>query len=74
MMPAKSHSALVEGFRRTARAMAALPQESDLNFVFPSAMQGFHGQVLPVATGGDVCRVLNRSSDGRPSAVQISGR
>ena len=27
-------------------------------------MQGFRRQVLPVATGGDVCGVLKRSSDG----------
>ena len=38
--------------------------ESDLDFVFPPAMQGFRRQVLPVSTGGDVCRVLKRWSDG----------
>ena len=39
-------------------------QESDLDFVFRPAMKGFRRQV-PVSTGGDVCRVLTRSSDGR---------
>ena len=63
MMPAKSHSALAEGFGRTARGCPPA-QESDLDFVFPPAMNGIRQQMLPVSAGGDVCRVLKRSSDG----------
>ena len=33
-------------------------QESDLDFVLPSAMRGLRRPMLPVATGGDVCCVL----------------
>ena len=40
------------------------PQESDLDFLFPLAMKELRRQMLPVSTGGEVCRVLKRSSDG----------
>ena len=39
--------------------------ESDLDFVLPSAMKGLRRLMLPVLAGGDVCRVLKCSSDGR---------
>ena len=75
MMPEKSLSARAEGFGRTERAMAAPAQGSDLDFVFPPAMKGFRRQMLAVSTGGDVCRVLKRSSDGwmRPRFTQAGG-
>ena len=40
-------------------------EESDLGLMFPPAMKGFRREMLPVSAGGDVCRVLKRSSDGR---------
>ena len=56
MMPAKSHSALAEGFGRTAREMAALRRRRAIWIEFPPAMRGFRRQMLPASTGGDVCR------------------
>ena len=64
MIPAKSHSARAEGFGRTARAMAALRRRRAIWISFPPAMKGFRRQMLPVPTGGNVCCVLKRSSDG----------
>ena len=39
MTLARSHSARAHGFHRTARAIVALAQNSDLDFVFASAVK-----------------------------------
>ena len=54
------------GVRKNCASHGCPPtQQSDLDFVFSPAMKGFRRQMLPVSAGSDVCRALNRSSDGR---------
>ena len=38
--------------------------ERRFGFRLSNVLQGFRRQVLPVATGGDLCGVLKRSGDG----------
>ena len=64
MMPAKSHSALAEGFGRTARAMAALRRRRAIWIsCIHLQCRDFADKCCPVSTEGEVCRVLTRSSD-----------
>ena len=54
------------GVRENCASRGCPPvQESDLDFVLPSAMKGLRRLMVPVATGGDVCCVLMCSGDGR---------
>ena len=67
--PSRAGAELCRRYLRRAALRASQgccpAQESDFDFLFPPAMKGFRRQMLPVSTGGDVCRVLKRTSDDR---------